>query len=253
MRTVVPVAIGPVTTNWPSVMRLDLAGDLERLALQAHRRHVDLAAELERDLAADARLDHLLDAGRIADRAGAGVLEALLHRLLDHAHHVLRAARGGVVAVVGHHDRAAVRATWRARPGPTAARDGTGSLRASPRPYRGSCSAGPRPRPCACRRRSPRTARGAGCRPAGSRRTPRRSAPGRCPPPGWPCPSGSSSARATGVWTSELLMIGPVAPHHPGLDLAGQHAHQRAAGAARGVGHVDMRVGAVAGDDRWRP
>ena len=52
-----------------------------------------------------------------------------------------------------------------------------------------------------------------------------------------------------GVWTSELLMIGPVAPHHPGLDLARQHAHQRAAGATGGVGHVDMRIGAIARDD----
>ena len=42
----------------------------------------------------------------------------------------------------------------------------------------------------------------------------------------------------------------PVAPHHLRLDLAGQHAHQRAAGAAGGVGHVDVGIGAVAGHDR---
>ena len=39
---------------------------------------------------------------------GAGIVHAQLDRLLDDAHHVLGTARGGVVAVVGHHDRAAV-------------------------------------------------------------------------------------------------------------------------------------------------
>ena len=53
-----------------------------------------------------------------------------------------------------------------------------------------------------------------------------------------------------GVWTSELLMIGRLPHTILGSTSPARVAHQRAAGAARGVGHVDMRVGAVAGDDR---
>ena len=56
-----------------------------------------------------------------------------------------------------------------------------------------------------------------------------------------------------GVWTSELLMIGRLPHTILGLDLARERAHQGAAGAAGRVGHVDMRIGAVAGDDRSRP
>ena len=40
-----------------------------------------------------------------------------------------------------------------------------------------------------------------------------------------------------------------IAPHHLRLDLARQHAQQGASGAARGIGHVDVRIGTVAGDD----
>ncbi len=56
-----------VTTNWPSVMAFTLPGDLERLALEAHGRHVDLP-RVEGHFGADTGLDHLLDAGGIADR-----------------------------------------------------------------------------------------------------------------------------------------------------------------------------------------
>ena len=42
----------------------------------------------------------------------------------------------------------------------------------------------------------------------------------------------------------------PVAPDHLRLDFARQRAHQGAPGAACGIGHVDVGIGAIAGNDR---
>ena len=53
-----------------------VAGHRARLALQAERRHVELAAERERDARADAGALHLLHRLRIEDRERGDVLEA---------------------------------------------------------------------------------------------------------------------------------------------------------------------------------
>jgi len=67
-------------------------------------------------LGADAGVDHLLDANGIADRAGAGTARPCVIGFFDDAHDVLRAARGGVVAVVAMTMRTAIQRLWRARP-----------------------------------------------------------------------------------------------------------------------------------------
>jgi hypothetical protein len=194
-------------------------------------------------------LDHLLDAGRIADRAGAGVLEALLDRLLDHAHHVLRAARGGVVAMVGHHHRSAVE------------RLGAGDLDGQGFGMEQEAFALLPGRIedlveqqlalgralVADDHRGQREMRDVGLRKAAEHRGVQHLARVLRL-------VGHAHQRlhrlARGCVDQRAAHDRPVAPHHLRLDLAVQHAQQRAAGAARGVGHVDVRVGAIAGDDR---
>ena len=193
-------------------------------------------------------LDHLLDAGRIADRAGAGVLEALLHRLLDDAHHILRAARGGVVAMVGHDDGAAVqrlgaRHLDRQRLGmkekafallPGGIEDLVQQDLALGRAL------------VADDHRGERQMRDVGLREAAEHRSVQHLA-GVLGLVGHAHQGLHRLAR--GRVDQRAAHDRAVAPHHPRLDLARERAHQGAAGATGRVGHVDMRIGAVAGDD----
>ena len=91
----------------PVAKEADAPGHPARHARQIDRRHVELAAEPERDLGADARLDHLLHRLGIEDRERGHVLETGVEDRAEHRHRVHRSAGGAVVAVVEQHHRAA--------------------------------------------------------------------------------------------------------------------------------------------------
>ena len=171
MRTRVPVAMGPVTTNSPSVIRVTLPVTVSGLPVRLICGMSILPPSVRVTLAAVPAA--MMRATSPGSQIGPGhhVVEALAHHLLDHAHHVLRAARGGVVAVVDEDDRAlAERARVRDLAGQRRAlvEEGLAPLPGHAQQPLEQRLARHRP---AGRRRSPPSRRCAGCRRAGSRRT----------------------------------------------------------------------------------
>src|SRR5262245_8072934 len=89
----------------------DLAGDGQWRTIELNLRHVDLASERERHAGRRPGLDDARDTEGVADRPRHHVVETLPDHLLDHAHHVLRPAGGGVVSVVDQDDGALAEAS----------------------------------------------------------------------------------------------------------------------------------------------
>ena len=200
-------------------------------------------------LAAVPAVEDARHARRIADRPGHDVVEALAHHLLDHAHHVLRAAGGGVVAVVDEDDRALAE---RPRVGDLAGQrralveEGRAPL---PRHVEQPVEQGLALRRCAGRRRS--TAEQEMCGMSACGKPPNTDALSTAPPASAAIAMSMMSFMGwrDGVCSSVLVIIGREPQTITGADLA-RRARARSVRPARcgRLAHVDVRVGAVAGD-----
>jgi hypothetical protein len=250
------VYIGPVIVNAPSVMRSTRPATSSGLAQEPDRRHRGPAAEREPHVLSFAGLDHRRDRLRIADRRDRDAVQALAEDLGDDRHHVLRAARAAVVAVVDQeHRRARVGLAERLR-----ARDRLDERRrmervlgaALPRDREHAVAHFARGFPSSLARVADDDRRYAGVgrvRVRERRQERRREHAAEAllrPCVGQDVAGRPVLGRVAHHRRDERLP----APRHDRLDLAVQRALENRAGEHARVVHVDVRIRLVAGDDR---